>query len=98
MKTARPAYDVVSLFDSSWQANKLNYEQSNRGLAARLLTATLVIVVVGLLLGTFQYFSDTTSTPIIAGEAEDDQIDSVSSETTNPVSTYTDAGPGYVGR
>lgn len=98
MKAVYPGHDVVSLFDTSSQTQALTRERTNRGLAMSLLSAFLVVLVLGLTLSVAQHFLSAGAKPVVSETTKTSQAEPVAFQPSRAVSSHITAGTGYIGR
>jgi|SRR3989338_3222550 len=98
MATIQPGYDVVSLFDTSSQTQSLTREHSNRGLAMSLVSAVLVVSLLGVTLSLLQRLFTTAPAPTITETTDVSMTEPVAFQPSQAVSSHITAGTGYVGR
>lgn len=98
MTTIQPGHDVVSLFDISSQTQALTREHSNRGLVMSLLSAFLVVSVLGVTLSLLQHLFNRAPAPTITETTDASSTEPVAFQPSQAVSSHIAAGTGYVGR
>jgi len=99
MATIQPGYDVVSLFDTSSQTQALTREHPNRrGLVMSLVSAVLVVSVLGVTLSLLQRLFTTAPAPTITETTDVSMTEPVAFQPSQAVSSHITAGTGYVGR
>ena len=97
MRAIQPGYDVVSLLDISSQTQSLMRGHSQRGLIMSLISALLVVSVLGITLSALQRVFSRSPRPTTA-ESIESSTEPVAFQPSTAVSSHVAAGMGYVGR
>lgn len=74
MKTIQPGHEVLSVFGIPSKIQALAKKDSNKGLIVSLVSAFLIVLIVGMLLSLAQKTFNKTETPVLAATKQQEAV------------------------